>query len=276
MLTVVEAENDQGALLTMALSDVSDGIILKEVDGLGPVKATLVSSSFAGIDGEQYHSARREPRDIKLKFGMEPMYGGTSVREIRKRLYKHFMTKRNVNLRFYMEDGLVVNISGKVESNDPPMFTREPEMEVVVRCFKPDFVDPTPVTVSSTSTSATGVLTELVEYDGTAETGIVLTVNVDRTLSEFTFYHQGPDGVLSSMDFAASLLAGDVLTISTVSGNKYATLIRGGTSIPIVYGISPYSKWTELLEGDNYIRLYTDGVSGVPYSIEYTNRYGGL
>ncbi len=275
MLATVEARNDQGALLTLDLTNVSDGIILKNIDGLGPVKATLVSTSFANIDGEQFHSSRREARDIKFTFGMEAMYGGGTVRDIRQRLYRFFMTKRNVHLTFIMEDGLEVEISGRVESNDPPMFAREPEMEVVIRCFEPDFVDPTVITVTGNSTTMTGALTKLVTYTGSVETGIKLIVTPDRSVSEFTFYHQAPDGTLQAMDFAAPLLAGDVLTISTVPGAKGATLLRAGSVSQILYGISPYAAWTELQEGDNYIRLYASGTA-FPYSIEYTNKYGGL
>lgn len=273
MLSMVEAQNDQGDLLSLGLSDVSDGIILKSIDGLGPVKATLVSSSFARLDGEQFHSARREPRDVKFKFGMEAMYGGGTVRDIRQRLYKYFMTKRNVALKFYMEDGLVVHISGRVESNDPPMFTKEPEMDVVVRCFDPDFYDPTPVLLAGNTTSTS---TEtLLEYEGSVDTGLIFKLNLNRNLDEFTFYHRPPDGSVLSMDFSAPLLNGDVLTINTTPGSKGASVLRSGTTIPILYGVSPYANWMSLQEGDNFIRVYAEGAA-IPYTVEYIKRYGGL
>jgi hypothetical protein len=77
------------------------------------------------------------------------------------------------------------------------------------------------------------------------------------------------------MDFAGSLVSGDVLTISTVSGNKYVTLKRASVVSSLLYGISPTSKWLEFLPGDNYIRVYATGAT-IPYTITYTKRYGGL
>lgn len=275
MLTKVEAVNEQGELLNLTLTNVSDGIILKSIDGLGPVKATLVSTSFANLDGEQYHSSRREPRDIKFLFGMESMYGGGTVRAIRQRLYKFFMTKRSVTLTFYMEDGLTVEIVGRVESNDPPMFTKEPEMEVVIRCFNPDFYELTMTTDTGLTTATTGPLSHLVEYDGSIETGFKFTLNVDRTIDDFTIYHQPPDGSLKSLDFSNPMVAGDVLVISTVPGNKYARLTHLGVTSSILRGVSPQSKWIEWMPGENYIRVNSD-VSSVPYVIEWTNKHGGL
>lgn len=273
MLSMVEVLNDRGEQLSLGLSDTSDGIILKNIDGLGPVKATLVSSSFARLDGEQYHSARREPRDLKFLFGMEPMYGGLTVSAIRRRLYKFFMTKRSVTLTFITDDGLTVYISGRVESNDPPMFAKEPEMEVVIRCFEPDLIDPTPVILAGNTTSGT---TETpFEYDGSVDTGVIFKLNLNRDLSEFTFYHRPPDGSLLSMDFAAPLLNGDVLTISTIPGSKGASVLRGGTTIPILYGVSPYANWMAFQEGENNIRVYAEGAA-IPYTVQYINRYGGL
>jgi hypothetical protein len=125
VLVRVEVRTSQGTLLVLPLDDVSDGLALEEVEGLDPVKATLNSSSFAGEDGEQYHSARRESRNIKFKIGLEPDYVATSVRDLRKRLYAFFMPKTQVSLRFVMSDGLYVDILGRIETFDAPLFVQD-------------------------------------------------------------------------------------------------------------------------------------------------------
>lgn len=273
MLTLVEVRSSQGSLLSLPLEDVSDGLILQDVEGLDPVKATIVSSSFAGMDGSQYQSSRREDRNLILKLDLEPDYITSSVRDLRKRLYKYFMPKSYVSLRFYDSDGLTVDISGRVESFESPLFTNEPEVSISILCFDPDFIDLTPVELNGMTTS--GTTETLITYDGSVETGILFTLNLDRNLTEFTFYHRPPDGTLRSMEFAASLVAGDVLKISTVAGNKGANLNRSNSDSSILYGISPQSNWIELMQGDNYIRVYAEGIP-IPYNITYTNRYGGL
>ena len=273
MLTLVEVRTSHGDLLGMPLGDVSNGFSVEEIEGLDPVKATLVSSSFAKMDGEQYQSSRRETRNIKLKLGLEPDYLTNSVRDLRKRLYLFFMPKSLVNLKFYMSSGLIVDIVGRVESFETPLFAKEPAVDISIVCFDPDFISPT---LGSLSGMSTATMTEtLIQYDGTVESGISMVMPVNRTLSALTIYHRPSDGTLRLLDFSAPLVAGDSLKINTVAGNKSVTRTRTGTLSSVLYGVSPQSSWIELLPGDNYIRVYAVGAE-IPFTIEYKNRYGGL
>lgn len=273
MLTKVEIRNSRGNLLVLPLENPTSGFPILDIQGLGPVKATLVSSSFAQLDGEQYQSSRRETRNLVFTIGFDPDYSVDSVQAMRMRLYSYFMTKSEINMEFFMDNLLVVDISGRVETCEPTIFDREPAMTVSVMCFDPDFVDPLPVLVDGNTTSTD---TEtLYSYEGTVETGIRFTLNVDRTLGEFTIYQRRSDFALRSLDFSASLIAGDVLRISTVTGNKFATLTRSGTESSILYGVAPQANWLELPPGDNFIRVYAEGAA-IPYSIGYDVKYGGL
>jgi Phage tail protein len=273
MLNKVEIRNSQGALLTLEFEDVTDGLVLQEIEGLDPVKATIASSTFAKLKGKQFHASRSEERNIKIKLGLQPDYVTTSVQDLRDRLYNFFMPEGMVSLRLYRSEGLVVDISGIVESCEAPLFSKEPEMDISILCMQPDFVNLTAVTVSGTSVSTT---TEtLVPYAGNANTGMTFTLNVNRTLTQFTFYFRPPDGTLRILDFAASLISGDVVTISTVPGSKFATKTRAGVVTSVLYGVSPQSNWHQLAKGDNHIRIYAVGAA-IPYSIQYLERYGGL
>lgn len=278
MLTLVEARSPLGSLLSMPLSDLSEGIYIKEIEGLDPVKATLVSSSFAGEDGEQYHSMRREARDVTLHLGLEPDYVTTTVRALRARLYNYFMSGMPVNLRFYDTDGdisLTVGIDGRVESCDAAQFTQEPEMVVAVRCFKPDFLELVDAVVTGNTVSSN--VDQTINYTGTVETGIVFKMTANRAMTDFTIYHTPPDGIVRSLYFNNPLASGDKLEISTVPGSKYARLTAAGqnTAVSILRGMSPSSNWIEFQPGPNKLRVYATGAA-VPWSISYTNRHGGL
>lgn len=273
MLTRVEVHTRQGNILDLPLDDASNGLIVKDIDGLDPVNATIVSSSFAGTDGEQYHGARREKRNIKIVVDLEPDYVTTSVADLRQRLYDYLMPKTEVMLRFYMSSGLSVDIWGNVESNKAPQFTKEPAAEISLLCLKPEFIDPNLVTIPGIST-ALGTETPIV-YDGSIETGFLFTMAVNRTLTEFTIYHRPPDGSLRIVDFAAPLVAGDNLLISSITDAKGAILTHLGSDSSVLYGISPQSPWLQLEKGTNLIRVYAIG-AGVPYTIQYTTKYGGL
>jgi hypothetical protein len=140
-------------------------------------------------------------------------------------------------------------------------------------CFDPDFIDPNPVTVTGLTTADANPTD--IAYAGSIETGITLTLNVNRTLGEFTVYHTDPVGNVLSMDIVGSFVSGDVITVSTVPGAKVASLNRAGVITSILYGVSPQSIWFKLTPGDNLVKVYATGAA-IPVTIVYTNRFGGL
>jgi len=282
LLKTLKVTNSRGFTLDLPLEDISGGFIVKGIEGLGPVKATLVSSSFANMDGEQYHSSRREARNLIVKLGLDPDYAISSVHDLRTQLYNFFMPKTQAKLIFSLFDKfsdsvltqyLDLEIAGRIESFEPDMFTKQPSVDLSLMCFDPDFFDPNLIIFEG---STVADLTETVlEYTGTVETGVVLTLLPDRSLSEFTIYHRPPDETLRTVYFSYPLLAGDKLEISSVPGSKYITLTRWGVESSLLYAISPQSNWLEIFAGDNNFRVYADGAP-IPFSIEYTNKYGGL
>ena len=273
MIERFDISNGLGASLQIVLNDSTSGLLVEEIGGMGPVKATIVSSSSAGVDGEEYQSSRREGRDITFRINLEPDYVNETVSDLRDRMYDFFMTKLKVTMRFYRTSGLFVDIAGVVESCEPAIFTPEPALDVSIRCGKPDFIDPQAVTINGSSTSST-VATDL-NYRGTVESGILLTLNVNRSINEFTIYNTPPDGLLRQLDFSTPLVAGDILRISTIKGAKYVSLTRGSTTSSLLYAVSPQSSWIEFFRGINKFRLYAVGAA-IPYTIQYTTKYGGL
>jgi hypothetical protein len=279
MLTRVEVYTLQGAQLGLELRYPTDGIALAEIEGLDPVKAILVSSSFAQMDGQQYHTSRRDFRNIKLKIVLDPDYIHDSVRDVRTRLYDYFMPKQSVLLRFFMSDGLTVDINGRVETFETLIFSKEPEVYVSIVCFDPDFFIPTPIVLDGSTVHTTNEMS--ITYSGTVETGFVFELYIDRTVHELSLYLRSPDGLVNSMDISGDkggnhgFLAGDTLTISTVVGAKSITLLRSNATSSFLYGLSAQSAWLELVPGTNYFRAYISGAS-IPYAITYTTKYGGL
>lgn len=273
MIQKVDVRSAQGGSISLVLNDDSAGTIVQNIDGLGPVKATLVSTSFAQQDGAQYQSSRRESRNITLTIGLEPDWAVDTVQSLRQRLYTAFMPKSKVNLAFLLADGLYVNIDGVVESMEPTMFTAKPSVDVSIMCFDPDFLEQESRILNGSSTSSS-VATSF-SYAGTVETGVIFKLNVNRTAGAFTVYLQKPDGSMEALEFVASMISGDRITISTVNGDKYARRTRSGVDSSVLYGVSPESSWFEFSPGTNTIRVYAEG-DPIPYSIEYVNRYGGL
>lgn len=274
MLERVEVVTSQGAVLNLPLGDISSNLQITSIDGLDPVKVSIASSSFAQLDGAQYQSSRRETRNIKLQISLRPDYNGSTVRSLRQELYQYFMPKTEVNLGFFMLDENGVRATGRVESFETALFTKDPAVDISIICFDPDFYDPAPEVMSGMSTADDEEEIDLF-YAGSVDTGIVINLSPGRDVNEFTLYNRPSNGRLQMLNFVGDLMASDSLEISTVPGNKYLTRDGQLNAGSMLYAVSPQSNWIKLVPGMNHIRLYSEG-SEFPYTLTYMNRYGGL
>lgn len=272
MLTKIEVTTAQGAVLTLPLLDSPEGFMVESVDGLDPVKANIVSSSYAQKDGDQYQSSRRGPRDIGIKMNAFLGYGA-SIRQIRKYLMGYLMPKSLVSLRFYDDEIEPLDIVGRVEVFNFPLFVEDPDVTISIHCESPDFLPLNSIVVSGMTVADSSEI--LIPYDGEVSSGIILELNANRALPSFSVFHRPSNDSVRTLDFTQPLSAGDKLTISTVPGAKGAILTRAGSDSSLLYGITPYSNWIELEPGDNYLRVYAAG-AGIPYNVTYLTRYGGL
>lgn len=279
MFTKAELTTSDGRLLTLQLVEDSSGITIEDIDGLGPVKATLTASQIAGQDVSELQNAQRGPRNITMTLGLAPDPAVTSVNSLRRMVYSFFRPKSLLAMKFFVddtddtiEDGYLT--MGNVESCDPgSIFTQTPTLDISVMCYDPDFTDPVPVTISTLTTADTTPMA--VDYDGTSPTGMLITVDVNTTLSEFAVYCVDPNGATSTMDVAYPFVAGDQVTINTISGSKYANLLRAGVTSSILFAISTQSTYVQFSPGGNSVRVFASGTN-MPVSIVYTKRFGEL
>ena len=273
MLRQIDVMTRSGLVLPLQLSGEDNVYAVREIEGLDPVKANLVSTSYAGVDGEQFQAAKRGPRNIKIELDLQPDFSSSTFTDLRNDLYNYFMPKSQIDLRFYDHTGLYLDITGVVETFDSPLFEQDPDVQISLMCYQPDFVDPRMVLLTGNSVATT--VTRDIIYPGTVETGIVFSLLANRDVPAFSLYNTGPDGVPTQLDFAAPLLSGDRLDISSITGGKAITLTRAGVSSSYLYGRTAQSTWIQFAKGTNHFRAYVPG-DPVPYEIRYGVRYGGL
>lgn len=274
MLSKFEVTNSRGNVLTLQMDeDIAGNYQVADIEGLDPVKATLVSTSYAGSDGEEFQTAKLPARNIIIKLDLDPDFNPKTYTDLRGDLYSFFMPKSAVKLRFYLTSGLYVDINGIVESMSSALFEEDPTVEISVMCHKPDFIDSRMVTVSG-HTVASSTNTEI-DYPGNVQAGTVLNLHVNRSVSGFTIYNLDEGGRLTQLDFSYALIAGDELVVSSLQGNKGITLTRASISSSVLYGRSAQSSWINFVEGLNQFRVYALG-DPIPYDLEYVVRYGGL
>lgn len=273
MLRQLDVTNRRGMILSLEMFENDSGYQIADIDGLDPVKATLVSTSSATMPGAEFQSAKRGARNIKIILDLQPDFDVDTFTTLRKNLYTYFMPETEINLRFYLTTGLYVDIVGVVEDHSSPMFSDDPLVTISIMCFQPDLIDPRMVTFEGNTVSTS--TNNNIDYPGDVEAGTVLTLHVDRVLSAFTIYSTGEDGILKQLDFTGDLEEDDELVISSVRGAKGITLTRATVSSSYLYGRSSQSSWIDFMEGINQFRVYALG-DPIPYTLEYFVRYGGL
>lgn len=278
MLRQVDIEASSGEELSLILGDTSSGIILADIQGLDPVKATLTATNFAMRDGTQHQAARRESRDIVMRMHLDSRYGGGPVAEIRRELYRVFMPKNELHMVFHQDDGPTVETWGHVEEVAAPMFTKDPGLGVSIHCNDPDLIDPTPIDSSGEGYSGSMQLID-VEYEGSVASGIEFEIDISGagSGSGFVLQQVTPRGDTRRLIFSAALQNLDTIQINTHPGQKEVSVLRGGISTSILYGLDPQSQWPMLEPGTNKIGVQvTGGTYQSYYEFDYYNRYGGL
>lgn len=275
MITQIDIKNAGGAILSLPLNLHARPYVVESVDGLDPVKATLISSDFAQLDGALYQASRLGTREIKFRIQLVPNYSTGDVRDLRLRLYQYFMPTFPVVMTFTDSSGTVYEISGRVSTFETTLFSKETSVDIAIECYDPDFKEISHMVYLGQSNS-TGAFSEL-KYEGTADTGIILTVKPKRDISDFSIVFYSALGNISPLNYAGSIAAGDKLQINTNPGEKEALFTRASDNLTysVLYGVDPSTVWTKLYPGDNRIMCYHSG-DPIQYTIEYVVRHGGL
>ena len=288
MLTAVHIlhQDPYGDVLELPL-DASSGYVVKNIDGLGPVKADIVTTEYASMDGGVYQTANGNMRNIVFQIGFDPTYQSEDpFGELRRGLYPYLSPKMRVEMHFLSSNFETVKIIGYVESFEPSMFSAEPEMQISMLCPDPYFSSLVPIVLS-------GLLPETdidIDYPfGAVPTGFVFTVQgitapSAQAFSAFTVTRFG--WYPAQLDYFGPLYsAGPPLTIQvvTVKGSKSAGWVLASAynpSVPFVgTNLLGYIEgWMELVPGNNPLRIvFTPDIIGpTAMSISYTVRYVGL
>lgn len=270
MLTGVQVQAPGDDILDLTLEDYSQGYILTNIEGLEPVKANIVATDYAQLDGTRYLSSYRSNRDVKFTIELEPYDYTTSVSELRAHLYKFFLPKTPVTLIFEDDILSTVQIKGYVEDFSTELFSKTPTINVSVYCSDPDFVE----TTTSSVTGVSGGLSYPFTYKGDVETGMVMTIRSSQINSGLTIYH-GVGAVKKTFQLDYQFAINDVITISSVRGDKYVTLNRNGVVSSILYSVVAGSVWPVAKLGTNTVQVQQTK-SGSSFTATWLARRGGL
>lgn len=260
----------------------NNGLLITEIDGLGPVKADINFTKLATYDGQMYNSAQLEGRNIKIK---ALFLEAKTVEEARLSSYKFFPIKRRITFDV-VTDNRKAYISGYVESNEPDVFSDKCEMNISVECESAFFYDAGGINEQMFSNvvplfefvyenpSPTEKLTEiseflyrrqcLVTYAGDADTGFEMIFHAIGEVRNITMYHvDSGDSIRLDTDklYAKTGKAfgyGDDLIVTTIQGKKSVKLLRNGEYTNMLNIVGKDPKWFKLMPGANLFSYISD------------------
>lgn len=127
-------------------------------------------------------------------------------------------------------------------------------------------------------------LTEkIIVYEGEADTGMVMTFHAIGGVHNLMIYNGDTREVMYiSSELIEDITGhdiqyGDDITISTVVGDKYATLYREGTTYNILNAINIDADWMQIHKGENrFIYAAEQGVDMLECSFNYYALYDGV
>lgn len=257
-----------------------DPIQIRNIDGLGPVKANLDAEPFATGDGELYQGAQVGSRNIVMNLGFNPNWVDQTISSLRRQLYRYFMPKSWCKLRFMSDDMATVDIEGIVESCDPNMFSQDPEMVVSIICHKPDFIEPDATIFYGVVDDGTDELE--FQYAGDIPTGfeVVVAHSVDNVAYtgplDISMQREPADPLVFSID-PVVISATHHFKLSTIRNAKRAQRVSNadGQATNLLMSVTPESVWPVVLPGTNLFKVVAEE-NGQAWTLAFFNRYGGL
>lgn len=252
-------------------ANLNSRYLVKDVDGLDPVKAQLSTSETATLDGVYIQNTRAAARNIVMTLGFNPnLVVGESAASLRRELYFQFPPKGRCTLRFHSDDFETVKISGTVESMEAKLFSRDPQIMISIMCPDPYFSALTSLTHSAVNTFAYLDLPGL----GSAPTGFVFKTDPLKEAIDAVVLENGLD---RKIDIVGPFITNDIVTVSTVPGSKYARRTRTGSTVSILDDIVSGDLGMAIDGRTPSFRFSTrESGGGLGFDMTYTPKFIGL
>lgn len=263
---IAKIENSGGEVLILT-QDESRWTVY-EITGLNPPGAQINLTNLAGLDGARFNSSKLATRNIvvSLKINGE-------IETNRQELYRFFRTKEAC-IFYFANANRNVKIAGYVETVECNMFSNMEIMQISIICPYPYFqaVEESETDISNQIrlfvfpfsinegepvpfSEYTNNRIAVVENGSEAETGAVFEVEFTDNVSKLMIYNtERNEHITINYNFHD----GDRAIISTVKGQKSATLIRNGISRNIFSAVERGSVFLQLLPGENRFSYVAD------------------
>lgn len=287
MIQAVRVTNPSGETLELNLrsSFENEGLLIFNMTGLGSAKATANGVGGVYYDGVRVNSVSLDARTISMTVAIPKQ--GLSEEIARAKIYKFFPIKKTILLEI-ITDIRTVQTYAIVEGSVMNSFAKVENVELSLLCPDPYFIDAVENVLTISNSSATpqfefpfsnestasplisfgeiqsGTYSGYINYSGGIETGVIFEITLTSNIGDLTITNtNGNQEMNISLWWARlyfnNLESGDKILINTKTGEKSATVSRGGDSINILNGVDVESDWITIKPGPNTITI-SDGL----------------
>lgn len=279
MLTQVDVvygneEGEQALALPILGVTPKESLLIRKITGLNPPDIDLFIGDYSR-DGGVYQGRRVGNRNVVMTLDLNPNPAlGETISGLREILYKTFVDPLvdadYIQLIFHDDEGRARYLVGYTEKFETEIFDVETLAQISVICPDPFLRD----VVETVLSHPTGWTTVPFTYEGTAEAGFEVRIDLTAGSNVLTFENNGRKMIINN-----TFAQGDIVNINTKRGERDITLTRGAATTPLIGKLVTTSKWLELHSQANQMKVYgaaTSNLIAVVKSLTYTTTYWGI
>lgn len=265
MLQQVVLETANPMTLEIGNASPDEILILTSISGLSPADVTLFTGEFARSGG-YYQGRRVAMRNPVFNFKLnEDFANDIDISDVRDILYRQFYEPQaegdGVQIRLVdnkRPDRYMICYTEKFPTE---IFEQSPKASISTICVEPYFQS----VVETVGSSPGGWLSLPLIYDGSADTGIQLTLSIKASTTDVWVLNN----LNQSMHLEGDFVNGDVIAINTKLGFRSIKL----NGADIMAALTADSNWIYLTQASNLLKAYgQDPSDGIATITEYRYR----
>lgn len=267
---------------------------LINVDGQTTATSKISSLVIGGIDGDIANNVQAQPRSLIFTLRVK---NGVNVEDAKRAVLQIVKLKQTVSV-YWTQNARIVKIDGIVESVDMPRWNNAVALQISLHCEQPFWEDIDALTRDINEAKALHYFTEYPndmlifpeegipfgEYDfsrtrdinNTGDVGVGMIIEIMAVDTVTNPIIQNQSGEFFGIGYGTGakkivMNAGDLMTISTIKGNKAVTM--NGQNL---FGyIKPRSTWLQLEAGLNTLAINSDDESleNMTFNLSFKRRY---
>ena len=267
-------ENETGQQID--LSKTANRYMFSKIKGLNPPTGTVSTSSYAGMNGSYLNNAFIEMRGVDVELRRHELYRVVKP----SRYIKIYYSTKNISVyaEGIVETCEVENFekltNGQISILCPDIYWYSTETQIaeysrVRGAFHfvcPDNDEPFPIGIYNTQDMMT------INNSGD-EVGFTLEISGGPAKNP-TIYNALTD---EYMQISGDIQKGDIITITTKTGNKTVLLEREGVVTNIINRLVSGSTWLNLKTGENkFYVTASEGLNRIKVRLIHCNAYLGV